>query len=81
MPGAVSVMDAGGQVEKKPAELAAFAMFAEINTDPGWFAVATPFGSILTTGETDVRDVAPCEVYCRWPAWQLMLVWFAPVPA
>jgi hypothetical protein len=34
-PGAVKVIDAGGQVEKKPAELAAFAMFAESNTEPG----------------------------------------------
>ena len=34
-PGAESVMDAGGQVEKKPAELAAPEIFAEISTDPG----------------------------------------------
>jgi len=41
-PGAVSVMDAGGQVEKKPAELAALEMFALMRVEPGWSAVATP---------------------------------------
>ena len=41
--GAVSEIEAGGHVEKKPAELAAFATFAEIRVDPGWLAVATPF--------------------------------------
>jgi hypothetical protein len=35
MPGVVRVIDAGGQVEKKPAELAAPDIFAEISTDPG----------------------------------------------
>ena len=75
------VIEAGGQVEKMPAELAALAMFAEISTDPGWFAVATPFWSMLTTGEIEVEDVSPCALNCRWPARQLMLVWLAPVPA
>ena len=35
VPGAVRLMDTGGQVEKNPAELAAFATLAEIRTDPG----------------------------------------------
>ena len=35
VPGAVRLIDAGGQVEKKPAELAAFDIFAEIKTEPG----------------------------------------------
>jgi len=34
-PAALSAIDAGGQVENIPAELAALAIFAEINTDPG----------------------------------------------
>jgi len=34
-PAAASVIYAGGQVENIPAELAASATFAEINTDPG----------------------------------------------
>ena len=80
-PGVVRVIEAGGQVEKMPAELAALAMFAEISTDPGWFAVATPFWSMLTTDEIEVVDVSPCALNCRWPARQLMLVWLAPVPA
>jgi hypothetical protein len=42
-PGELRVIDAGGHVEKKPAELAALETFAEISTDPGWFAVAMPF--------------------------------------
>jgi len=42
-PGALRVMDAGGQVEKKPAELAALAMLAVMRVEPGWSAVATPF--------------------------------------
>ena len=74
-------MDAGGQVEKKPAELAALAILAEIRTEPGCSAVATPFWSMLTTEETCVCEVAPCTVYCRCPARQLMLDWPAPVPA
>src|SRR5436305_9577165 len=48
-PGALRVMETGGQVEKNPAELAALAKLAEMSTDPGWFAVATPLGSIVTT--------------------------------
>ena len=75
------MIDAGGQVEKKPAVLAALARLAEINTDPGRFAVATPFWSMLTTGEIVVREVAPWALNCRCPARQLMLVWLAPVPA
>src|SRR5579863_2540646 len=43
VPGADSVIETGGQVEKKPAELAALATLAEIRTEPGWLAVATPF--------------------------------------
>jgi hypothetical protein len=62
-PAALSVIDAGGHVEKIPAELAAFARFAEINTEPGCAAVATPFWSMLTTGETCVSEVAPCTLY------------------
>jgi hypothetical protein len=63
--GADSRIDAGGQVEKKPAELAALATFAEIRTDPGKLAVATPFWSMLTTGDTDVLDVDPVAENCR----------------
>jgi hypothetical protein len=33
----------GGHVEKKPAELPAFEIFAVITVDPGCCAVATPF--------------------------------------
>ena len=51
VPGALNVMDTGGQVEKKPAELAALATFALISTEPGWLAVATPFWSMVTTAE------------------------------
>ena len=43
VPVELKVIDAGGQVEKNPAELAASDRFAEINTDPGSSAVATPF--------------------------------------
>ena len=39
----------GGQVEKNPAELPAFEMFAVMTVDPGCCAVATPFSSIVTT--------------------------------
>ena len=80
VPGAVSVMDTGGHVEKNPAELEASATSAVMSTDPGWLAVATPFWSTLTTGEMLVvpRDSAE---NCRWPARQLMLVWLAPLPA
>jgi len=34
-PGVERVIETGGQVEKNPAELAAFATLAEIRTDPG----------------------------------------------
>jgi len=47
--GAFSVIEAGGHVEKEPAELAAFETFAEISTVPGWLAVAMPFWSMFTT--------------------------------
>ena len=57
----------------------ALAILAEIRTDPGWLAVATPFWSMVTT-DVICRDVL-CAENCRWPAWQLMLVWLAPVPA
>ena len=67
-PGVVRVIDVGGQVEMKPAELAASATFAVIRTDPGWLAVATPFWSMLTTDEIFVVDTAPCTVYCKCPA-------------
>jgi hypothetical protein len=63
VPGVDSVIEAGGQVEKMPAELAAFDMFAEIRTDPGWLAVATPFWSTLSTVEIAVVEAAPCVVY------------------
>ena len=59
VPGVERAIDAGGQVEKKPAELAALEMLPEIKTEPGWFAVATPLESMLTTDEGEVRDVAP----------------------
>ena len=46
--GMLSVIEAGGHVEKKPAELPAFEIFAVITVDPGCCAVATPFWSIVT---------------------------------
>jgi len=46
--GVVSVIDTGGQVEKKPAELPAFEIFAVITVEPGCCAVATPFSSMVT---------------------------------
>jgi hypothetical protein len=49
MPGTVSAIEVGGHVEKKPAELPAFEMFAVMTVDPGCCAVATPFWSIVTT--------------------------------
>ena len=47
-PGMLSLIEVGGQVEKKPAELPAFEIFAVITVDPGCCAVATPFWSIVT---------------------------------
>ena len=69
-PGAVSVIDAGGQVEKKPAELEALETFALIRVEPGCCAVATPFGSI----ETMLFVLPPVAENERCPTWQLMLV-------
>ncbi len=43
IPGTLNVIDFGGHVEKNPAELPAFAIFAVITVDPGCCAVATPF--------------------------------------
>ena len=43
MPGTLSVIEVGGHVEKNPAELPAFEIFAVITVDPGCCAVATPF--------------------------------------
>ena len=65
-PGTLNVIEVGGHVEKKPAELPAFEIFAVITVDPGCCAVATPFWSIETTEEA-------CAVYDRWPTLQLML--------
>jgi hypothetical protein len=42
-PGMLSWIEVGGHVEKKPAELPAFEIFAVITVDPGCCAVATPF--------------------------------------
>src|SRR5882757_6506181 len=42
-PGTLNVIDFGGHVEKNPAELPAFEIFAVITVDPGCCAVATPF--------------------------------------
>ena len=39
----------GGHVEKNPAELPAFEIFAVITVEPGCWAVATPFSSMVTT--------------------------------
>jgi hypothetical protein len=47
-PGTVNAIEVGGHVEKKPAELPAFAIFAVITVDPGCCAVATPFWSMVT---------------------------------
>jgi hypothetical protein len=46
-----NVIVVGGHVEKNPAELPAFAIFAVITVDPGCCAVATPFWSIVTIAE------------------------------
>jgi hypothetical protein len=43
IPGTLNEMEVGGHVEKNPAELPAFAIFAVITVDPGCCAVATPF--------------------------------------
>jgi hypothetical protein len=51
IPGTLNAMDFGGHVEKNPAELPAFEIFAVITVDPGCCAVATPFWSIVTTDE------------------------------
>ena len=65
-PGMLNVICFGGHVEKKPAELPAFAIFAVMTVEPGCCAVATPFWSIVTI-----------EVVCganeRWPTLQLIL--------
>jgi hypothetical protein len=82
VPGELSVMDCGGQVEKNPAEPAAFETFAETSTEPGWFAVAIElFASMVTTSEVEVVDAAPAAEYCRCPARQLMFAWLEPAPA
>src|SRR5271168_2846038 len=49
IPGTLNVIEVGGHVEKKPAELPAFEIFAVMTVDPGCSAVATPFWSIVTT--------------------------------
>ena len=49
IPGTLNVIEVGGHVAKKPAELPAFDIFAVITVDPGCCAVATPFWSIVTT--------------------------------
>src|SRR5438270_12169492 len=73
VPAALSLIEVGGHVENTPAELAAFETFAVISVEPGCAAVATPLGSMLTIE-------AVWGVYCRCPAGQGMVVWFAPVP-
>jgi hypothetical protein len=45
----LNAIDIGGHVEKNPAELPAFDIFAVMTVDPGCCAVATPFWSIVTT--------------------------------
>jgi hypothetical protein len=45
----LKAIETGGQVEKNPAELPAFEIFAVITVDPGCCAVATPFSSMVTT--------------------------------
>jgi energy-converting hydrogenase Eha subunit B len=42
-PGTLNAIEVGGHVEKNPAELPAFAIFAVMTVDPGCCAVATPF--------------------------------------
>ena len=49
MPGTLNAIEVGGHVEKNPAELPAFEIFAVMTVDPGCCAVATPFWSIDTT--------------------------------
>ena len=49
MPGTLNAIEVGGHVEKNPAELPAFEIFAVMTVDPGCCAVATPFWSIVTT--------------------------------
>jgi len=49
--GTLNEIEAGGHVEKNPAELPAFATLALIVVEPGCSAVATPFWSIDTTVE------------------------------
>jgi len=75
-PGRESVMEAGGQVEKKPELIAEeeFDTSVEISVDPGWFAVATPFWSMAT--------MLPlvCAEKLTWPTWQVMLFAAAVAP-
>ena len=81
VPGTERAIDAGGQVEKYPVELAALAIFAVIKAVPGWFAVAMPFWSMDTTLDVLSEAVAPCAEYCKCPARQLMFVCAVPAPA
>src|SRR5579871_4181435 len=46
--GTLKAMETGGQVEKKPAELAACERLALMTVEPGACAVATPFSSMDT---------------------------------
>src|SRR5690242_133812 len=66
--GTERLIETGGQVEKKPAELPALATVAVMMVEPGFCAVATPFSSIFTIESL-------CGAYSRWPTRQLMLVW------
>src|SRR5437868_805456 len=54
IPGTLNAILVGGHVEKNPAELPAFEIFAVITVDPGCCAVATPFWSLVTTGCTKI---------------------------
>jgi hypothetical protein len=47
--GIPSVMLCGGHVEKNPAELEAFDRLEVMMVDPEFWAVATPFWSIVST--------------------------------
>jgi len=76
--GAESVIEAGGHVEKKPELIAEeeFETRVAMTVEPGWFAVATPFWSMLTTLPV------VCAEKLTWPTWQVMLFAGAvPLPA
>src|SRR5258708_31940496 len=72
--GPVIAIEAGGQVVKVPAADPSFAAVAVMLTVPGWFAVAMPFWSNVTTAGGVTPLAAPASVVgvnTKWPAAQV----------